>query len=175
MLNHIFINNDIRANKVRTIDTDGTQLGILLLPEALNLARERELDLVCVSPQSVPPVCRILDYGKYKYELSKREKEGKKQQHAGRLKEIKLKSRIEEHDYQVKLRKAVEFLQRGDKLRLTLAFRGREMIRQDLGRQIIDRMIADLKEHGTLEGGARMMGRRLTTVLSPVNPRSHKT
>ncbi len=141
------------------------------MSEALNLAREKYLDLVCVSPQSIPPVCRILDYGKYKYELSKREKEGKKQAHAGRMKEIKLKPRIEEHDYQVKLRKAVEFLQRGDKLRLTLTFRGREMVRQDLGRHILDRMIDDLKEYGLLEGNSRMMGRRLTIVLSPLQAR----
>jgi translation initiation factor IF-3 len=137
------------------------------MPEALSLARERGLDLVCVAPQSIPPVCRILDYGKYKYELSKREKESKKKQHLGRLKEIKLKARIEEHDYQVKLRKAVEFLGRGDKLKLTLTLRGREMIRQDLGRNTLNRMIEDLKDLGQAEGIPRAMGRRLTVLISP--------
>lgn len=131
------------------------------------MARERGLDLVCVAPQSIPPVCRILDYGKYKYELNKREKESKKKQHFGRLKEIKLKARIEEHDYQVKLRKAVEFLGRGDKLKLTLTLRGREMIRQDLGRNTLNRMIEDLKDYGQAEGFPRAMGRRLTVLLTP--------
>jgi len=144
-------------------------LGILLISEALKLAEERGLDLVCVAPRSIPPVCRILDYGKYKYELNKRDRESKKQQYISRLKEIKLKARIGEHDYQVKLRKAIEFLERGDKLRLTLTFRGREMIRQDLGRQMLERMIEDLKEYGHLEGNSRMMGRRLAVVLCPTH------
>lgn len=153
---------------------DGTQLGILSLDEALKLAQEQDLDLVCVAPTSIPPVCRILDYGKYKYEMSKRERENKKQAHAGKLKEIKLKARIEEHDYQVKLRKAVMFLSRGDKLRIVLTFRGREMIRQNLGRQRMDRMIEDLKEYGHLEGSSRMMGRRLMVVLSPIHSAHHR-
>ncbi len=137
------------------------------MPDALSLARERGLDLVCVAPQSIPPVCRILDFGKYKYELSKREKESKKKQHLGRLKEIKLKARIEEHDYQVKLRKAIEFLSRGDKLKLTLTLRGREMIRQDLGRDTLSRMIEDLKDLGQAEGIPRTMGRRMLVMISP--------
>ncbi|MEA1927499.1 MAG: translation initiation factor IF-3 [Candidatus Auribacterota bacterium] len=166
------MNRDIRANKVRAIDTDGTQLGIMPLEEGLKLAREKDLDLVCVAPRSIPPVCRILDYGKYKYELSKREKANKKQQHIGKLKEVKLKARIEEHDYQVKLRKALKFLGRGDKLRVTLTFRGREMIRQDHGRQIAQRFIDDLKEVGQVEGNPRMMGRRFTIVINPLSSSS---
>ncbi len=140
------------------------------MEEALRLAREKDLDLVCVAPKTIPPVCRILDYGKYKYELSKREKKTKAQQHIGKLKEVKLKARIEEHDYQVKLRKAIGFLSRGDKLRVTLTFRGREMIRQEHGRHILERMIVDLKEYGHVEGNARMMGRRLATVITPTRP-----
>ena len=139
------------------------------LEEALTAAQEQDLDLVCVAPQSIPPVCRILDYGKYKYELSKRDKDNKKQQHIGKLKEIKLKARIEEHDYQVKLRKAENFLRRGDKLRVTLTFRGREMIRQDHGREIAQRFIKDLEEVGQVEGNPRMMGRRFTIVINPTN------
>ena len=138
------------------------------------MAQEQDLDLVCVAPKSIPPVCRILDYGKYKYELSKREKVNKKQAHVGKLKEIKLKARIEEHDYQVKLRKAIMFLSRGDKLRITLTFRGREMIRQDFGRRIMENMLEDLKEYGHLEGSSRMMGRRLIVVLSPPHSASHR-
>ncbi len=134
------------------------------------MARERGLDLVCVAPQSIPPVCRILDYGKYKYEVSKREKENKKKQHFGRLKEIKLKARIEEHDYQVKLRKAREFLGRGDKLKLTLTLRGREMIRQDLGRDTLSRIIEDLKDLGHAEGNFRTMGRRIIILVIPHSP-----
>lgn len=133
----------------------------------MNLSRERGLDLVCVSPQSIPPVCRILDYGKYKYELNKRDKESKKKQNLGRMKEIKLKARIEEHDYQVKMRKAIEFLSRGDKLKLTLTLRGREMIRQDLGRKTLSRMIEDLKDLGQADGSFRTMGRRITILVVP--------
>lgn len=144
-------------------------MGILQLEDALRLAQERNLDLVCVAPKSVPPVCRILDYGKYKYEMSKREKKTRQQQHMGKLKEIKLKARIEEHDYQVKLRKAMDFLSRGDKLRITLTFRGREMIRQEHGRRILERMIKDLEKYGHVEGDARMMGRRLAIVITPTH------
>jgi len=161
------VNRDIRADKVRTIDEDGTQLGILPLDEALQIARKKERDLVCVSPQSIPPVCRILDYGKFKYELNKREKESRKRHHLFKLKEIKIRPRIDDHDYRVKLRRAIEFLERGCKLRLTLTFRGREMAHQELGHQTLERMIEDLKEYGSPEGSFRKMGRRLTLIVSP--------
>ena len=139
------------------------------LDEAISLAKEKGKDLVCVAPQAIPPVCRILDYGKYRYEMSKKEKQGKVKHHTSKLKEVKIKARIEEHDYQVKLRRAKKFLERGDKLRLTLIFRGREMIRQEHGRQILSRMIEDLEEYGTLEHQPKMSGRRVGVVLSPTN------
>ncbi len=139
----------------------------------MKLAKEKGRDLVCVAPQAIPPVCRILDYGKFRYELNKRDRDGKKKHHMSKLKEIKLKSRIEEHDYQVKLRKAIDFLSRGDKLRITLTFRGREMIRQEYGRKTLEKMLDDLKEYGAPESTSRLFGRRLIIVLSPTNTRSH--
>lgn len=137
--------------------------------EALQIAQAKEQDLVCVSPQSVPPVCRILDYGKFKYELNKREKESRKRQHLFKLKEIKIRPRIDNHDYQVKLRRAIEFLEKGCKLRLTLTYRGREMAHQEIGHQTLEKMIKDLKEYGTAEGGFRKLGRRLTLIISPAH------
>ena len=166
---HIFINKEIRADKVRAISAEGEQLGILPLEEALSLAREQSLDLVCVAVQSVPPVCRIMDYGKLKYEMNKRDRAAKQKQHVTRLKEVKLRPRIEEHDYRIKLAKAVDFLSKGYTLKITLTFRGREMVRQDLGRRTLQRMVGDLKELGTVAMEPKKMGRRLTLIISP-NP-----
>lgn len=161
------MNLGIRAPQVRTIDEDGRQVGVIPIAEALRLARERGRDLVEVAPAAVPPVCRILDYGKYRYEISKREKEAKKKQHYSRMKEIKVRPNIDPHDYQVKLRKAVEFLSKGLKLRLTMMFRGREMAHQDFGKRTLNRLVEDLKDHGTLDGAEKMIGRRLTLVVNP--------
>lgn len=161
------MNLGIRAPQVRTIDEDGRQVGVIPIAEALRLARERGRDLVEVAPAAVPPVCRILDYGKYRYEISKREKEAKKKQHYSRMKEIKVRPNIDPHDYQVKLRKAVEFLSKGLKLRLTMMFRGREMVHQDFGKRTLNRLVEDLKDHGTLDGAEKMIGRRLTLVVNP--------
>ncbi len=161
------MNLGIRAPQVRTIDEDGRQVGVIPIAEALRLARERGRDLVEVAPAAVPPVCRILDYGKYRYEISKREKEAKKKQHYSRMKEIKVRPNIDPHDYQVKLRKAVEFLSKGLKLRLTMMFRGREMAHQDFGKRTLNRLVEDLKSHGTLDGAEKMIGRRLTLVVNP--------
>jgi translation initiation factor IF-3 len=145
---------------------------VLPLEEALKLAEEKERDLVCVSPQAIPPVCRILDYGKFRYELNKREKESKKRQHSFRLKEIKIRPRIDDHDYQVKLRRAIDFLERGWKLRLTMTFRGRELAHQELGNRTLERMISDLQEYGQAESGFRKLGRRLTLIMNPAPSRS---
>lgn len=161
------MNLGIRAPQVRTIDEDGRQIGVIPVAEALRLARERGRDLVEVAPTATPPVCRILDYGKYRYEISKREKEAKKKQHYSRMKEIKIRPNIDPHDYQVKLRKALEFLSKGLKLRLTMMFRGREMARQDLGKRTLIKLVEDLKNHGTMDGGEKMIGRRLTLVVNP--------
>ena len=167
---HIFINKDIRADKVRAISAEGEQLGIISLEEALSLAREQSLDLVCVSVESVPPVCRIMDYGKLKYEMNKRDRAAKQKQHVAKLKEIKIRPRIDEHDYRIKLAKAVDFLNKGFTLKITLTFRGREMARQDLGRQTLQRMLDDLKELGTIAMAPKKLGRRLTLIINPVHP-----
>ncbi len=164
---YIRVNDRIRAPKVRTIGEDGGQIGIIPVEEALNLARERGLDLVEVSPQGDPPVCRIMDFDKYRYEIKKKERENKKKQSQSRLKEIKIRPNIDRHDYDVKLRHAVEFLQDGSKLRLTLVFRGREMAHQDLGRQTLDRLVNDLKDYSKVDSDYRKLGRRVTVVLSP--------
>ena len=134
----------------------------------MELAREKGRDLVCVAPQSIPPVCRILDYGKFKYEIGKKERETKKRQHSilRKIKEIKLRPWIDEHDYQVKLRKAIDFLEKGYKLRLTLTFRGREMRHEELGNKILERIIADLGKYGSAEGSLKKLGRRLTLIMN---------
>jgi len=120
-----------------------------------------------VAPRSIPPVCRIMDYGKYKYEVAKRERDSKKKAHTDRLKEIKIRPRIDDHDYSVKLRKGIDFLKKGFKLRLTLMFRGREMAHQYIGYETLSRLIEDLKEYGTLESDYRRMGRRVTCLINP--------
>lgn len=167
---HIFINKEIRADRVRTISPEGEQLGILPLNEALTRARDQGLDLVCVSVESVPPVCRIMDYGKLKYEMNKRDRAAKQKQHVTKLKEIKIRPRIDEHDYKIKLGKAVDFLSKGFTLKITLTFRGREMARQDLGRQAVQRMIDDLKELGSVAMAPKKLGRRLTLIINPIHP-----
>ena len=120
------INEEIRAKELRVIDTDGTQLGVMSRDEAMELAENKKLDLVCIAPKAEPPVCRILDYGKYKYELQKREKEAKKKQKTTQVKEIRLSTFIEDHDIMVKAKTGAKFLKDGDKLKVSLRFRGRE-------------------------------------------------
>ena len=135
--------------------------------EGVRLARERGLDLVEVAPQSVPPVCRIMDFSKFKYELSKREREAKKRQHVMHLKEIKFKPHINEHDYQVKLAAVRKFLARGDKTKITMVFRGREMAHMDLGRRVVDRLAQDLADLSAVEKNPSLEGRFMTMVMNP--------
>ena len=142
-------------------------MGVLPVFEGVRLARERGLDLVEVAPQSVPPVCRIMDYSKFKYEISKREREAKKRQHVMHLKEIKFKPHINEHDYQTKLSAARKFLERGDKTKITMMFRGREMTHMDLGRRVIDRVVQDLAAVCAVEKTPTLEGRFMTMVLNP--------
>ena len=161
------VNERIRSREVRVIGEAGEQLGVLPVFEGIRLARERSLDLVEVAPQSVPPVCRIMDYSKFKYELSKREREAKKHQHVMHLKEIKFKPHINEHDYQVKLSAARKFLERGDKTKITMVFRGREMAHMELGRRVVDRVLQDLTDLITVEKTPSLEGRFMTMVVSP--------
>jgi len=161
------INRRIRIPQVRVIDVDGTQVGILPTPEALALAEERGLDLVEVSPKARPPVCKIMDYGKYMYQLNKRAKEAKKRQHVTHLKEIKMRPKIEPHDYDFKTRHAREFLAEGDKVKCTVIFRGRELAHKELGRRLMERAIEDLSDVANVEVSIRSEGRSMTMVLSP--------
>ena len=161
------INQRIRVKEVRLIGPEGEQMGIVNTQDALLKAEESGLDLVEVSGQSAPPVCRIMDYSKYKYEQEKKEKESRKHQKIVHLKEIKMKPNIEEHDYQVKLYHMKRFLTRGDKAKLTMIFRGREMSHMDIGKKIMSRIVSDLSEVGEVEKGPMMEGRSIIIYFMP--------
>lgn len=159
------INNRIRVREVRLVGEDGSPLGVVATPEALKRAEESGLDLVEVAPTAVPPVCRIMDYSKYKYEQEKREKEAKKKQKIVHIKEIRLGPKIGEHDYQFKVRALQDFLKRGDKVKVAMLFRGREMSHQDLGRKLLDRLASDISSVGEIEETPRLEGRIITMVI----------
>ena len=153
--------------EVRVISQDGEQLGIMLTQEAQQLAEEHGLDLVEVAPNERPPVCRVMDYGKYKYQKSKRLQQAKKKQKVIVVKEIKLRPKTEEHDYQFKTQHVRRFLQDGHKAKVTVVFRGREMAHTELGRRILDRVIGDLEEVAVVEQVPKQEGRNMTMVLGP--------
>lgn len=161
------INQRIRVEEVRLIGANGEQLGVVNTQDALQKAEEAGLDLVEVASQVNPPVCRIMDYSKYKYDQEKKEKDARKHQKVVHIKEIKIKPNIEEHDYQVKLFHLKRFLTRGDRAKLTLTFRGREMSHMDLGKKVVDRIIADLNEVGELEKGPTLDGRNIIVNFIP--------
>jgi len=152
---------------VRVIADDGTQLGILGAREALALAQEKGLDLVEVSPTARPPVCRIMDYGKFKYEQSKRERKARKKQHVMHLKEVKLRPKVAEHDYDFKVEHARQFLEKRDKVKFTVTFRGREMAHQELGMDVLKRVQEDTAEIAKVEAYPRLEGRQMLMVLAP--------
>lgn len=160
-------NEKIRAREVRVIDEQGEQLGIMPPFDALKIARERGLDLVEVSPNAVPPVCRIQDYGKYLYEKEKSDRAARKKQKVITIKEVKFSVTVDEHDYQTKKNQAVRFLNEGDKVKASLRFRGRQMAHRDLGYKIINRLITDIGEAGTVEFMPRMEGTTLHAILAP--------
>ncbi len=149
------------------IDPEGKQLGIMSVQEALQKAAERNLDLVAVSLNAKPPVCRIMDFGKYKFEQSKREKEARRNQKQITVKEVKVRPNIEEHDYQVKLRNARRFLTSGDKVKATVMFRGREITHPQLGQKLLDRMAADVADVGSVERAPKVEGRNMVMILTP--------
>jgi translation initiation factor IF-3 len=161
------VNERIRVPQVRVIGEDGSQIGVLATREALALAQSKALDLVEVAATSRPPVCRIMDYGKFKYEQNRRARKAKKKQHQMQLKEVKMRPKVEKHDYDFKIVHAREFLADRDKVKLTVTFRGREIAHQDLGYKLIQRAIADLAEFATVESAPRSEGRTLTAVLMP--------
>ncbi|MAF98718.1 MAG: translation initiation factor IF-3 [Micavibrio sp.] len=160
------INEDIRADEVRVIDSEGEMLGVMSVPDALKRAEEEGLDLVEVSPNATPPVCKILDYGKYKYEQQKKAAEARKNQKTVDVKEVKIRPGIEEHDYQVKLKNARKFLEKGDKVKVTMRFRGREMAHQDIGMDLLKRMIEEVSDVGKVDLQPKLEGRQMIMVLS---------
>jgi translation initiation factor IF-3 len=162
------INRAIRVKEVRVIDPEGKQLGILPLAEALRAAANYELDLVEVSPKSDPPVCRIMDYGKFKYQQQKKAHDAKKKQAVVHLKEVKMRPKTEEHDFQFKLRHIERFLKEGNKTKITVVFRGRELAHPDLGRNMINRVVEETKEYGKVEQDPRFEGRNFVMVLTPL-------
>lgn len=161
------MNGAIRALQVRCIDPDGEQLGVLDTREAISKAEDFGLDLVEVQPNVDPPVCKILDYGKYKYEAQKRANEARKKQKIIEVKEIKLRPNIDEHDYQVKMRNVVKFLSGGDKVKVTLRFRGREMAHPELGANVLTRVREETEEIAKIEAMPKMEGRQMIMVLAP--------
>ena len=162
------INDRIRARSVRLIDADGGQLGVKPLPEALQIAREAGLDLVEVADKADPPVCKIMDYGKYKYEQDQRRKESRKKASNVVIKEMKFRPKIDEHDYTTKMKHVERFLHEGSKVKLTIMFRGREMAHPELGRKILDRVAEQVQEFAMVEFAPRQDGRNMTMVLNPL-------
>jgi len=161
------INEKITVPEVRLIDADGNQAGIVSIREALRAAEESGFDLVEISPTAVPPVCRIMDYGKFLFELNKKQAEARKKQKQIQVKELKFRPTTEEGDYQVKLRNLIRFLNHGDKVKITLRFRGREVAHQDLGMKIFERLQQDTSDVAIVEQHAKREGRQLFMVLSP--------
>ncbi len=166
----------IRIPEVRVIDAEGEQAGVMATDRALAIAEDLGLDLVEVSPTAKPPVCRIMDFGKFKYEQKKRQKETRKKQHTIQVKEVKFRPKTEEHDYQFKKRHAEEFLEKGYKLKVTMMFRGREMDHRELGMRMLQRLEVDLAEAGTVERAAKFEGRLIVMYMAPavgkVKPKS---
>lgn len=161
------INEQIRDKEVRLISQDGEQLGIVSAKEALNLAEEKFLDLVKIAPNSKPPVCKIMDYGKYKYEQAKKEKDSRKKQKTVSVKEIRLRPAIEEHDLNTKVNSARKFLNSGDKVKVSVRFRGRELGHKDIGYQVIDKFLSLLEEVGTATTKPKFEGNSLVLVVEP--------
>jgi len=161
------INGEIHAKEVRLISGTGEQLGIVTVKEALAMAEEQDVDLVEISPTAKPPVCKLMDYGKYKYEQSKKRDEAKKKQKQVQIKEIKFRPGTDEGDYQIKMRNVTRFLADGDKVKITLRFRGREMAHQQLGAQLLERVKEDLAEVAQIEQFPKMEGRQMVMMIAP--------
>lgn len=161
------INEEIRAKEVRLTSAANEQLGIVQLRDALQMAIEQNLDLVEVAPTAKPPVCRIMDFGKFKFEQQKREKEVKKKQKMVNVKEVKLRPNIEDHDFEVKFKNAQRFLDDGDKVKVTIMFRGRELSHPELGRKVLDKMALQIKDIANIERGAKLEGKNMIMILAP--------
>ncbi len=162
------INDNIEASPVRLVSHEGEQLGIVSIDEAREAAAEVKLDLVLIAPEADPPVCKIMDYGKHLFDIKKQKTANKKKQRKTTVKEVKFRPGTEEGDYQVKLRNLTRFLQDGDKAKVSLRFRGREMAHQHLGLELVQRIAKDLEEYGTVEQQPKMEGRQIIMILSPL-------
>ncbi|MFW6075402.1 MAG: translation initiation factor IF-3 [Chloroflexota bacterium] len=162
------MNERIRIREVRLIDENGTHIGVVPTQEAMQLAQERNLDLVEVDPNGSPPVCRLMDYGKFRYEESRREREARKKQKAAQLKEIRLKPNIDDHDLETKVRHAKRFLNSGDKVKISVRFRGRQNLHRDLGHELLMRVIDELEEDGSVDQMPRSEGQDMSIVVSPI-------
>jgi translation initiation factor IF-3 len=161
------INDRIRGPEIRLIGPEGENIGVVTPGRAMQLAEEAGLDLVEISPNAEPPVCKIMDFGKFKYETQKKEAEARKKQKIIEIKEVKFRPNTDTHDYEVKMRNVVRFLEEGDKVKVTLRFRGREMAHQDLGRVLLDRVAEDVKELGKIESMPRVEGRQMVMMIGP--------
>jgi len=161
------INEQIRDKEVRLIDADGSMLGVVSSKEAQFKANEKSLDLVKIAPKAKPPVCRIMDYGKYMFELAKKEKEARKKQKVISVKEIRLSASIEEHDFEFKLKNAIKFLKDGDKVKVSVKFRGREMNYTALGKKVLERFAEAVEELGTVERKPKLEGRNMIMIINP--------
>lgn len=161
------INEEIRAKEVRLIGAGGEQLGIKPLREALQIALDANLDLVNVAPAAKPPVCRIMDYGKYRYEMQKKEKEARKNQKIVDIKEVRFSATIDEHDFQTKLRNVLKFIKDGDKVKCTVRFRGREITHAEIGQRVLDRVAAEAQDICVIERKPKLEGKSMIMILSP--------
>ena len=168
------INDEIHVREVRVTSATGEQLGIMATRDALRLAEEQHLDLVEVAPKAKPPVCRIMDFGKYRYEQQKRDKEARKKQKVITIKEVKLRPNIEQHDFEVKLKNASRFVQEGNKVKVTIMFRGRELSHPELGRDVLDRVAQALGDSVVMERSAKLEGKNMTMIVAPKVQKSAK-
>ena len=164
--NELRINEEIRAREIRVVSADGEQLGIMPVKDALRIALEKELDLVEVAPNAKPPVCRIMDYGKYRYEQSKREREARKKQRIIEIKEIRMTPKIEEHDFEVKVKAAQKFLKDGDKVKAIIRFRGREIVHADLGKSLLMQHFESVRDSAVMEREPKIEGKNMIMILS---------
>lgn len=166
-INDLMINEEIRDREVRVVDQNGEQLGVMSSRDALILAEERQLDLVKIAPQARPPVCKLMDYGKYRFEQSKKEREFRKNQKVITVKEVRLSATIEDHDVDVKFKNAVKFLKDGNKVKVTIRFRGRQITHSEIGRQVMNEFAERIKEYGTVDKAPQIEGRNMSMFISP--------
>ena len=168
--NELQLNEEIRDNEIRVIDSDGSMLGVMPTKEAIKLAFSKELDLVKIVPNAAPPVCKITNYNKSIFEQAKKEKEAKKNQKIVELKEVRLSATIEKHDFEVKVKSAIKFLQNGDKVKVSIRFRGREMKYTVTGKEVLDKFSESIKDYGTVDRFPRLEGRSMIMIVIPKKP-----